>query len=62
MARLVLVLLVLSLTGCADRYRYPCQDPANWDEDFCKKPVCEINRSCPEHIFKEDLKDKECKK
>ena len=60
--------LFFVLTGCEERYRYPCQDPNNWNEDFCKKPLCEINRSCPEHIFKEDLmngsinKDKECKR
>lgn len=35
-----------------DRYRYPCQDPANWDKDICKLPLCDITRSCPEHIFK----------
>ena len=35
-----------------DRYRYPCQDPGNWDKDFCKIPICDVNRTCPEHIFK----------
>ena len=51
----LLILLALPL-GLAyfsgDRYRYPCQDPANWDKDFCKMPVCDVNRTCPEHIFK----------
>ena len=36
----------------ADRFRYPCQDPANWDKEFCKMPVCDVTRTCPEHIFK----------
>lgn len=35
-----------------DRYRYPCQDPNNWDKEICKLPQCDITRSCPEHIFK----------
>lgn len=51
----LIVLLILPL-GLAifggDRYRYPCQDPANWDKDFCKMPICDVNRTCPEHIFK----------
>ena len=33
-------------------FRYPCQDPANWDKDFCKMPLCDVTRTCPEHIFK----------
>jgi hypothetical protein len=62
MARLIITLSILLLSGCSDFYRYPCQNPDNWEKDICKKPWCEINKSCPEHIFKEDLKDKECKK
>jgi len=35
-----------------ESFRYPCQDPANWDKDFCKIPICDVTRTCPEHIFK----------
>ena len=35
-----------------DRFRYPCQDPANWEKDICKVPICDVTRTCPEHIFK----------
>lgn len=35
-----------------DRFRYPCQNPANWEKDMCKKPICEVTRTCPENIFK----------
>jgi hypothetical protein len=35
-----------------DRFRYPCQDPKNWDKDICKLPTCDVTRTCPEHIFK----------
>lgn len=49
----LLLLLPLTLALCSgDRFRYPCQDPANWDKDFCKMPLCDVTRTCPEHIFK----------
>ena len=50
---LLLLLLPLGLAMCSgDRFRYPCQDPTNWDKDFCKMPICDVRRECPEHIFK----------
>lgn len=50
---LLLLLLPLGLAYFSgDRYRYPCQDPHNWDKDICKMPICDVNRTCPEHIFK----------
>ena len=50
---LLLLLLPLALAYFSgDRFRYPCQDPANWDKDFCKMPICDVTRTCPEHIFK----------
>ena len=51
----VIVLLLLPI-GLAyfggDRFRYPCQDPDNWDKEMCKMPRCDVTRTCPEHIFK----------
>ena len=48
-----LILLPLSLGFFGgDKFRYPCQDPDNWDKDFCKPPKCDVTRTCPEHIFK----------
>ena len=39
-----LFLLILVPVGLAafsgDRFRYPCQDPANWDKAECQKPQC----------------------
>ena len=50
---LLLLLLPIGLSMCSgDRFRYPCQDPANWDKDFCKMPLCDVTRTCPEQIFK----------
>jgi hypothetical protein len=35
-----------------ESFRYPCQNPANWDKEICKMPTCDVTRTCPEHIFK----------
>lgn len=50
---LAIMLVSFLLAGCGDlqRYRYPCQDHNNWDKPECQKPLCEIHRECPEHIF-----------
>ena len=53
--RLLLAVSLLSLAGCGDWYRYPCQNPDNWDKDICRKPYCEVNQTCPEHIFKDKV-------
>lgn len=51
LALLILLPLALAIFG-GDRFRYPCQDPENWDKDICKLPLCDVTRTCPEHIFK----------
>ena len=49
----LLILLPIGLAAFSgDRFRYPCQDPQNWDKAECQKPRCEVTRTCPEHIFK----------
>ena len=55
MGKYLLLLLALPIALAifsGDRFRYPCQDPANWDKDICKLPTCDVTRTCPEHIFK----------
>ena len=51
---LILLALPIGLAYFSDgeRYRYPCQNPANWDKDICKMPLCDVTRTCPEQIFK----------
>jgi hypothetical protein len=52
---LLLLLLLLPLTLAifgGDRFRYPCQDPDNWDKPECQKPLCEITKQCPENLLK----------
>jgi hypothetical protein len=48
---LIVLPLTLGFFG-GDKFRYPCQDSANWEKDFCKFPICDVTRTCPEHIFK----------
>ena len=49
MKYLALLLLPL-LVACQENYRYPCQDPENWDQKQCKKPYCIANGTCPEDL------------
>jgi len=51
-AALLLVLPITLAVFGGDTFRYPCQDPANWDKPICQKPACDVTRTCPEHIFK----------
>ena len=50
----MIMLPLLAATGCEQAYRYPCQDPANWQTPECQRPLCEVHRDCPELIFKEN--------
>jgi hypothetical protein len=45
-----ILLLTLLLAGCSDMYRYPCQNPDNWDHKVCKRPYCSANGTCPEDL------------
>ena len=50
-ALLLLLPLTLAFYG-RDQFRYPCQNPLNWDKPECKFPICDVTRTCPEQIFK----------
>ena len=47
---LLLLMPVIFLAGCDSRYRYPCQDPTNWDQQICKKPYCSADGTCPDDL------------
>jgi hypothetical protein len=59
MKRLPLVLIsLLLLTGCGkydfkEVYRYPCQDPANWETPECTPPQCEAYGVCTKDVMKD---------
>jgi len=46
--------LALTLSSCGYQgfYRYPCQDPANWETAECKPPICTASGSCPVDLVK----------
>jgi hypothetical protein len=52
--------LIFLLTGCGydGHYRYPCQDPANWESAECKPPICTANGACPEDLSDVKVEEK----
>lgn len=50
MRTITLLAFALIFAGCDEHYRYPCQDPHNWDKEICKKPFCSANGTCPEDL------------
>ena len=54
MKKLITIIVLLCLVSCQDRFRYPCQDPVNWDNAQCQKPECEATRTCPDMIIKNE--------
>jgi hypothetical protein len=55
-AAILAVLLTISLSGCTspeslNRYRYPCQDPVNWEKAECNPPVCEASGLCTKDLL-----------
>ena len=44
------ILILFFLFGCEYRYRYPCQDPANWKKTECNNEICEIEKTCTYHV------------
>lgn len=54
MKRLSLVLVsLLALASCGydGKYRYPCQDPENWESPECQPPVCKVDGACTETLL-----------
>lgn len=52
------MLLLLLLVGCQDRYRYPCQNPDNFGLPECQKPKCLFTQTCPEYLVAPILEKK----
>ena len=47
--RYVLVFL-LFLVACEDRYRYECQNPKNFALKKCQRPDCLFTQDCPDYL------------
>jgi hypothetical protein len=50
----VFLLLVLSGCGYDGGYRYPCQDPANWETAECNPPICSASETCTKDLLLEE--------
>lgn len=48
--RWLIAAALLLFAGCDDRYRYPCQDPANAGHPDCQLAACRAARTCAEII------------
>ena len=48
--RIALIVTLLLLSGCKDRFRYDCQDPDNWKVEECQKPKCVAMGYCTEWL------------
>ena len=46
----VILAALLSSCGYDGHFRYPCQDPKNWENAECKPPICTTNGACPEDL------------
>lgn len=52
----IAVALTALLSGCGydGHYRYPCQDPANWEKAECNPPICEATGTCTKDVIGKD--------
>jgi len=48
---LPLMLIVVSACGYDGGYRYPCQDPENWESEECNPPICKVDGACTEDLL-----------
>ncbi len=50
------IFLVSVLSGCGydGGFRYPCQDPANWESVECNPPICSASETCTKDLLPEE--------
>jgi len=50
---IISIILAITLTGCGydGHYRYPCQDPVNWEAPECNPPICEATGTCTKDLI-----------
>ena len=46
----IIVLVIFMIVFSSDRYRYPCQDPENWNSPQCNPPLCEASSTCTKYL------------
>lgn len=47
------ILIMIGTTSCGydGHYRYPCQDPVNWESPECNPPLCEATGTCTKDLI-----------
>jgi len=51
MKKFLIIIPLILLAGCEYRYRYECQDPANWAKESCNNDVCKAEGECTSDIL-----------
>ena len=51
MKKFLIILPLILLAGCEYRYRYECQDPANWGKESCNNDVCKAEGDCASDVL-----------
>lgn len=51
MKKFLIILPLIFLAGCEFRYRYECQDPANWGKESCNNDVCKAEGDCAADVL-----------
>lgn len=54
-----LLIALLLLAGCQDRFRYACQSPDNWEQTICKRPICSSSGTCPDQLATPEIRKPE---
>lgn len=46
------IILAMGVSSCGydGHFRYPCQDPENWESPECQPPICIVNGACPSDL------------
>lgn len=52
---ITIICFSITLGGCEYRYRYPCQDPNNWNKLECNNEICEADGSCTKNTLGPNL-------
>lgn len=51
MKKFLIIIPLIFLAGCEFRYRYECQDPANWGKESCNNDVCKADGDCASDVL-----------
>ena len=55
----VALVCMFSACGYDGQYRYPCQNPDNWQNEECNPPICKADGTCTEYLIPEGVHDED---